>query len=215
MRRQYKRIPLRGNEIRVEMMAETTAQLTDVGKSGIGLKAPKRLRPGSPCTVLVGNNGSPVILNGTSVWERFAGWTANPCGKADAFFLAGIRFDDERQDLLTRVCGCGCEVDRTVRINAPGMTVRLSYAEVLTVMSLSCGGLFAESLNPLEPGTERILRIFLPDNQAMIMCMAKVTSCRPVKSESEKKYHIGFEFTSMDDAQAGRLKGFILMLSAV
>jgi hypothetical protein len=59
------------------------------------------------------------------------------------------------------------------------------------------------------------LRIFLPDNQEPIKCIAKGTSCRPVKSESEKKYHIGFEFTAMDDAQADRLKGFILMLSAI
>jgi hypothetical protein len=30
-----------------------------------------------------------VILEGTSVWERFAGWVANPRGQADAFFLRG------------------------------------------------------------------------------------------------------------------------------
>lgn len=215
MRRQYKRIPLRGDEIRVEMMTETSAQLTDLGKLGIGLKAPKRLRPGSPCTVTIGNGGSPVILEGTSVWERFAGWVANPRGQADAFFFAGIRFDDERHDLMTRVCGEDCDGERAVRMNASDMTVRLSYAEVLTVVTLSYGGLFAESLNPLEPGTERILRIFLPDNPEPIKCMARGTSCRPVKSESEKKYHIGLEFIAIDDAQAGRLKGFILMLSAI
>ena len=215
MRRQYKRIPLRGDEIRVEMMTETSAQLTDLGKHGIGLKAPKRLKLGNPCTVTVGNNGSPVILHGTSVWERFAGWVANPRGQADAFFFAGIRFDDERRDLMTRVCGDNCDDVRTVRINASATTVRLSYAEAFKVLNLSCGGLFAESLNPLKPGTEIILRIFLPDNQEPIKCIAKGTSCRPVKSEPEKKYHIGFEFTAMDDAQADRLKGFILMLSAL
>jgi len=93
--------------------------------------------------------------------------------------------------------------------------VLLSYAESLRVMTLGCGGLFAESLNPLEPGTERILRLFLPDSQEPIKCMARVTSCSAVKSESEKKYHIGFEFVAMDDAQADRLNGFILMLSAI
>ena len=215
MRRQYKRIPLRGDEVRVEMMIETSAQLIDLGRHGIGLKAPKRLRPGSPCTVTVGNNGSPVTLNGTSVWERFAGWVANARGQADAFFFAGIRLDDERQDLLTRVCGDNFDDVRTVRMNASDTTVRLSYAEAFTVLTLSCGGLFAESLNPLETGTERILRIFLSDNQEPIKCIAKGTSCRPVKSESEKKYHIGFEFIAMDDAQAERLKGFILMLSGI
>ena len=215
MRRQYKRIPLRGDEIRVEMMTETSAQLTDLGKHGICLKAPKRLMPGNPCTVTVDDNGSPVILHGTSVWERFAGWVANPSGQADAFFFAGIRFDDERQDLMRRVCGYVCDDVRMVRINASDTTVRLSYAEAFTVLSLSFGGVFAESLNPLKPGTELILRIFLPGNQEPIKCIAKGTSCRPVKSEPEKKYHIGFEFTAMDDAQADRLKGFILMLSAL
>jgi hypothetical protein len=215
MRRQYKRIPLRGDEIRVEMMTETTAQLNDLSKLGICLKAPKRLRPGNPCTVTIGNGGSPVVLQGTLVWERFAGWVANPRGQADAFFFAGIRFDDERQDVMSRVCGGDCDGGRTVRVSAPDMTARLSYAEALSVITLSCGGLFAESLNPLAPGTERILRIFLPDSPEPITCMARGTSCSPVKSESEKKYHLGFEFIAMDDAPAERLKGFILMLSAL
>lgn len=215
MRRQYKRIPLRGDEIRIEMMSETDAELTDLGRHGIGLKAPKRLRPGSLCTVTIDNNGSPVILNGTSVWERFAGWVANPRGQADAFFFAGIRFDYERQDLLTSFCGNNCDDVRTIRINVSDMTVRLSYAEAFMALTLSCRGLFAESLNPLEPGTERVLRIFLTDNQEPINCIAKGTSCRSVKSESDKKYHIGLEFIAMDVAQAERLKGFILMRSAI
>lgn len=215
MRRQYKRIPLRGDEIRVEMMTETSAQLTDLGRHGIGLKAPKRLRPGSPCTVTIGNNGSPLILNGTSVWERFAGWVANPRGQADAFFFAGIRFNDEHQDLMTRVCGDNCDDVRTIRMIVSDTTVLLSYAEAFTALTLSCGGLFAESLNPQEPGIERILRIFLSDNQVPINCIAKGTSCRPVKDDSEKKYHIGFEFLAMADVQAERLKGFILMRSAI
>jgi hypothetical protein len=111
------------------MMTETSAQLTDLSKHGIGLKAPKRLRPGSPCMVTVGNNGSPVILSGTSVWERFAGWVANPRGQSDAFFFAGIRFDDERQDIMTRLCATNAMLSgrsrmRVSRDRAPDMPKR-------------------------------------------------------------------------------------------
>jgi len=215
-RRQYKRIPLKGDEIRVEVMTETSAQVTDLSKTGIGVKVSMRLRPGSPCTVRIGSNGSLMVLQGTSLWERFAGWSANPRGQVDTLFFAGIRLDDERQDLMTLACGEEYESTRTVRVKASDMTARLSYAESLTAINLSYKGLLAESWNTMEPGSERIARIFLPDNpNKPVKCMIRVTSCKPVKHESEKKYHLGFEFVTMDDEQAERLKTFILMLSAL
>jgi len=214
-RRQYKRIPLKGDEIRVEVMTETSAQVTDLSKTGIGVKVSMRLRPGSPCTVTIGSNGSLMVLQGTSLWERFAGWSANPRGQVDTLFFAGIRLDDERQDLMTLACGEDCESTRTVRVKASDMTARLSYAESLAAINLSYKGLLAESWNTMEPGTERIARIFLPDNPKPVKCMIRVTSCKPVKQESEKKYHLGFEIVTMDVEQAERLKAFILLLSAI
>jgi hypothetical protein len=73
----------------------------------------------------------------------------------------------------------------------------------------------AESWNPLNPGSERIARLFLPDGAEPIKCLAKATSCKLVKNESEKRYHIGFEFVAMDATQAERLNVFVLMLSAI
>jgi hypothetical protein len=214
-RRQYKRILLKGDEIRVEIMTETSAQVTDLSKLGIGVKASMRLRPGSPCTVTIGSNGSLVVLQGTLLWERFGGWSANPRGQVDTLFFAGIRLDDERHDLMIRACGGECDSARTVRVKASGMTARLSYAESLAAINLSYKGLLAESLNTMESGTERIARLFLPDSPEPIKCITRVTSCKPVKYGSEKKYHIGFEFVTMDEAQAERLKTFILLLSAI
>ena len=211
MRRQDKRIPLRGDEIRVEMMTETTAQMTDLSSHGIRVKTSKRLRPGSPCTVTLGRNGSLLVLQGKSVWEKFAGWAATPGGKVDALFFSGIRLDDEHQDLME----LACDGSNAVRVKASDMTVRLSNTESLTVLNLSYGGVLTIALNPLEPGTERIIRLFLPDSSDPIKCMTRVTSCKPVRHESEKLYNIGFEFIAMDDAQAERLKIFTLMLSAI
>ena len=196
-------------------MTETTAQVTDIGKLGIGVKAPVRLRPGCPCTVTIGRNGSLMVLQGTSVWERFAGWSANPRGQVDTNFFVGIRFEEECQDLMTRACAGECDSDLTVRVKASGLTARLCYAESLSAINLSCKGVLAESWNPLSPGTERIARLFLPDSAEPIKCLAKVTSCKLVKNESEKRYHIGFEFVAMDAAQGERLNAFVLMLSAI
>lgn len=214
-RRQYKRVPLRGDEIRVEIMNETSAQVTDLSKTGIGVKISMRLRPGSPCTITIGNNGSLMVLQGTSLWERFAGWSANLRRPVETLFFAGIRLDDERQDLMTLACGAECETSRTMRVKAPDLTASLSYLESLKAINLSYKGLLAESWNNMEPGSERIARIFLPDNPKPIKCMIRVTSCTPVKHDSERKYHLGFEFVTIDDSQAERLKAFILMLSAI
>jgi Tfp pilus assembly protein PilZ len=215
MRRQNKRIPLRSEEIRIITMTETTAQVTDLSSFGIGLKSSKRLRPGSPCTVTIGGNGSLLVIQGKSVWEKFAGWTARPGGKVDAVFFLGIRLDEERPDLLVRACEGACDSGKTVRVRVPDMTVRLSYAESLNVLNLSSGGVLAEALNPFEPGTERIVRLFLPDSSDPIKCVTRVTSCKTVRHESDKQYHIGLEFIGMDDFQAERLKIFTLMLSAI
>ena len=71
MRRQYKRIPCKGDEIRVEIVTEIEGQVSDLSRQGIGVKAPKRVMPGTHCTVNISTDGSAVSLSGTSVWERY------------------------------------------------------------------------------------------------------------------------------------------------
>lgn len=216
MRRQYKRIPLKGDEVRVEMMTETTAQVADLSSFGIRVKGPRRLKPGTPCTVTIDNKGSLLVFQGKSVWEKFAGWAAKPGGQVDALFFSGIQLEEDgHQDLIAGTSGGAFDSGKAVRVKTSGMTVRLSDAESLTVLNLSYGGVLAEALNSLEPGTERIIRLFLPDSPDSIKCMARVTSCKPVRYESEKLYHIGLEFIAMDDSQAERLKVFTLVLSAI
>jgi len=206
---------LKGDEIRAEMMTEATAQVTDLSPFGMRVKTSKRLRPGSPCTVTLGKNGSVLVLQGKSVWEKFAGWAAKPGGQVDALFFSGIRLNDEHQDLMELAGYGACGSDKAVRVKASDMTAQLSNAESLTVLNLCYGGVLTEALNPLQPGNERIIRLFLPDDTDPIKCMTRVTSCKPVRRESEKLYHIGFEFLAMDDSQAERLKIFTLMLSAI
>jgi len=215
MRRRYKRVSIKKEEIRVETVIEAKAEVSDLSMLGIGVKTPKRLKSGSSCLVSIGSNGSLMILRGTAVWERFAGWSVKPGGQAEPLFSAGIRFDNSRQDLMKQICGEECDTARAARINTSGLTVLLSFAESLTVINLSYGGLLAESLNPMEPGNEHNVRLFLPASHEPIKCMAKIASCEAVKGKSEKTYHIGFEFVSMDYAQADRLKEFILMRSAI
>lgn len=214
-RRQHKRIPLKGDKIRVEIMTETKAKVSDLSNLGIGVKAPKRLRPGSPCTVTIRRNGSLMILQGTALWERSAGWSVKQGGNVDAIFSAGIRFDEAPADLMARACGGECDSERAVRVRPSGLTVLLSYAESLNVIKLSYGGLLAESLNPMKYGDENSVRLFLPGSPEPIKCMGRVTSCEPVKHELEKKYYVGLEFVAMDDAQAEQLKAYILMRSAI
>jgi hypothetical protein len=164
---------------------------------------------------MISNNGSLLVLQGKSVWEKFAGWAARPGGQVDDLFYSGIRLDDEHQDLMTWACEGAGDCGKTVRVKASDMTVRLSNTESLKVLNLSNGGVLAEALNPLEPGVERIIRLFLPDSSDPVKCMTRVTSCKSVLHESEKLYHVGFEFIAMDDFQTERLKVFILRLSAI
>ena len=215
MRRQHRRIPLKGDAVRVETIIETRAEIADLGMDGIGVKTPKRLMPGSPCMVTVGSNGSLMILRGTSVWERFAGWSISPHGHVDPLFSAGIHLDESHGNIMNSACGDTCNKTRTLRVHAPALTTLLSFTESLTVLNISYGGLLAESWNPMEPGTECSARLFLPDRPEPLKCMTKVTSCKPARNETEKKYHIGFEFFGMEPEQTERIKTFIRMLSAI
>jgi len=215
MRRKHKRVPIRKAEARAETVIEAQAQVSDLSMLGIGVKTPKRLQSGSTCLVSINSNDSLMILRGTAVWERFAGWSVKPGGQADPLFSAGIRFDDPHQTLMEQVGGEVCNAARAARINTSGLTVLLSFAESLTIINLSYGGLLAESWNPMETGAECSIRIFLPSSHEPIRCVAKVASCDSVKGKSEKTYHIGFEFISMDEAPSERLREFIRMRSAI
>jgi c-di-GMP-binding flagellar brake protein YcgR len=215
MRRKYRRIPLKGDEIRAETVTETSAQVADLSMGGLGVKAAKRLMPGRPCMITMGANGSLMILRGTTVWERFAGWSVTPRGHKDPLYSAGIRLEESRRDMMSQALGAECDRTRAVRVQAPDLKVLLSFTESLTVLNLSFGGLLAESWNPMEPGTESSTRIFLPDLPEPVKCLARVTSCEPVKSGAGKKYHIGFEFVDMDPAQTERLRTFVIIRSAI
>jgi Tfp pilus assembly protein PilZ len=215
MRRQYKRIPCKGDEIRVEVVTEIEAQVSDVSRQGIGVKAPKRITPGTPCTVTIGTDGSLVNLRGTSVWERFAGYSINPHGDFDSLFSAGIRLEEAPENLMTRICAGDLAGAEAVRVKPSNLNVVLIYTESLTVINLSYGGLLAESWNSWEYGADIIARLFLPDCPKPIKCLGRVTSCQPVNHGPEKKYHVGFELVSMDDEHARLLKAFVQMRSVV
>ena len=215
MRRKFKRISLKGDSVRAETVTETKAQIADLSMEGIGIKSPKRLVPGSNCMVTIGNNGSLMVLRGTTVWERFSGWSMGPRGHVDPLFSAGIHLDESHGALMTKACGGDCDKTRTVRIQAPNMNILLSFAEALTVLNISFGGLLAESWNPMEEGTESDTRIFLPDRPDPLKCLVRVTSCKTIKQEAEKKYHIGFEFVGLDAEQTERLRSFIRIRSAI
>ncbi len=215
MRRKHRRISLKGDDIRVETITETRAEIADLGIDGIGIKASKRLKPGSRCMVTIGSNGSLMIVRGISVWERFAGWSVSPRGHVDPLFSAGIRLEESRGDFMTKTCGRDSGKTRAVRVAAPALTALLSFTESLTILNLSYGGLLAESWNPIASGTECTARLFLPDRPEPVKCMAKVTSCETIKHETQRKYHIGFEFLDMDPKQTERIKTFIRIRSAI
>jgi len=215
MRRRYKRISLKGVHIRAETVEETTAQLADLSNEGIGVKSPRRLTPGCPCMISIGTNGSLMILRGTTVWERFAGWSMDPRGHAGPLFSAGIRLDEPRSDVMTKTCGCGADKTRALRVYAPDIKILLSFTESLTVLNISYGGLLAESWNPMEPRTEHDTRLFLPDRPEPLKCLVRAASCQSVKHEGERKYHIGFEFIDLNNEQTERIKSFIRVRSAI
>lgn len=215
MRRQYRRVSCRDDKIRVEIAKEIKARVSDLSRRGIGLKAPARVSPGTPCTVTIGSNGSLLMLQGTSLWERFAEWSVNPGGNVDALFSSGIRFEEAHEDLMTRFFSGGSDDAGAVRVKVSDLTVLLSYAESLKVINLCYGGVLAESWNPWEYGTESIVRLFLPDMIEPIKCVGRVASCRPVRHESERKYHVGFELAAMDEEHAGQFKSFVQMRSVI
>ncbi|MDH4231058.1 MAG: PilZ domain-containing protein [Nitrospirota bacterium] len=215
MRRQYKRIPCKGDGIRVEIVTETEAQVSDISRQGIGVKAPKRVMPGTPCTVTIGTDGSLVSLRGKSVWERFAGYSINSHGDFDGLFSAGIRLEEAPEDLMTSICSGGCAGAEAVRVKPSRMNVFLIYTESLPVINLSYGGLLTESWNSWEYGTEIIARLFLPDSHGPVKCLGRVTSCQQVNHGAEKKYHVGFEIIAMDDGHARLLRAFIQMRSVM
>ncbi len=215
MRRKHRRIPLKKDAIRVETVTETRAEISDLGMDGIGLKTSKRLMPGSRCMVTIGSNGSLMIVRGISVWERFAGWSISPRGHVDPLFSSGILLEEPRGNIMKKACGADSGKTRAVRVSAPALTALLSFTESLTLLNLSYGGLLAESWNPIESGTECSARLFLPDRPEPLKCMAKVTSCKAVRHETEKKYHIGFEFLDMEHEQTERIKTFVRIRSAI
>ncbi len=215
MRRQHKRIPIRKRDVRLEAVAETTARVSDLSMDGVGISANRRLMPGTPCMLTIGANGSAVILRGTAVWERFSGWSLIRPGQADPLFAAGIRLAEPRKDIMSRACGADCSTTRALRVYSPDLTVLLSFTERLTVLNLSYGGLLAESWNPMDIGSEHATRLFLPDDSEPVRCMLRVTSCEALRQETDRKYHIGFEFTGLDHEQTERVKKFVLFLSAV
>lgn len=209
MRRQYKRIPVEGDEIRLEIMTEIRARVSDLGMLGMGVKLPKRLRPGSTCTVRIGSNGSFVFLQGTLVWEQFSGLEVNPHGEVDSLFSAGIRLIDAPGDFMKRAGGEDSGSLRAIRVKTSDLTVLLSYPESLTILTISYGGLLAESWNPMVLDTENIARLFMPDSTEPVKCVVRVTTCKPVKHGTEKKYHVGFQFVAMDDARAELIRAFV------
>lgn len=215
MRRKFMRLPLRGYPVRAETVIETSAQIADLSIKGLRIMTPKRMTPGSTCMVTIGNNGAPMILKGTTVWERYAGWSMGQKGHAGMLFSAGIALDYADSDLITKVCGGDCDKTRAVRVQAPDINIRLSFTEVLTVQIISCGGLLAESLNPLEEGFENIIRIFLPDLPEPLKSLVRVTSCKAVKQKTEQKYQIGFEFVDPGGEQTERIRTFISFRTAI
>jgi hypothetical protein len=156
-----------------------------------------------------------MVLKGKTVWERFSGWSMGPRGHADPLFSAGIHLDESRSDLMAKACDGDCDKGRTLRVQAPNMNILLSFAESLTILNISFGGLLAESWNPMEEGKESDTRIFLPDRPEPLKCLVRVTSCKTVKHEAEKKYHIGFEFIDLDTEQTERIKTFISIRSTI
>jgi len=102
MRRKHKRVPIRKAEARAETVIEAQAQVSDLSMLGIGVKTPKRLKSGSTCLVSINSNDSLMILRGTAVWERFAGWSVKPGGQADPLFSAGIRLTIHIKPLWNR-----------------------------------------------------------------------------------------------------------------
>jgi hypothetical protein len=215
MRRKHKRIPLKGDAIRVETITETCAEIADLGLDGIGIKTSKRLMPGSRCMVTISRNGSIMIVRGISVWERFAGWSISPRGHIYPLFSAGIRLEESRRDIMSKTCGEEYDKTRAVRVSPRTLTALLSFTESLTLLNLSFGGLLAESWNPIESGTECSARLFLPDHSEPVKCMARVTSCRTAMHATEKKYHIGFEFLDLDPKQTDRIRTFVRTRSAI
>ncbi len=215
MRRQYKRIPCKGDEIRVEIVTEIEGQVSDLSMQGIGVKAPKRVMPGTHCTITIGTDGSLASLRGTSVWERFAGYSINSRGDFDSLFSAGIRLEEAPEDLMKRICTGDFAGAEAVRVKPSSLNVFLIYTESLPVINLSYGGLLAESWNSLEYGTDIILRLFLPDCPKPIKCLGRVTSCQPFNHGPEKKYHVGFELVTMDEEHAKQLKAFVQTRSVI
>jgi hypothetical protein len=116
---------------------------------------------------------------------------------------------------MARACGGDCDKTRALRVQTPNMNILLSFAEALTVLNISFGGLLAESWNPMTEGTETDTRIFLPDRPDPLKCLVRVSSCTAFKHETEKKYHIGFEFVGLDAEQTERLRTFISIRSAI
>jgi len=215
MRRQYKRIPCKDAEIRVEIVTEVEAQVSDVSRQGIGVKAPKRVIPGTPCSITIGTDGSLASLRGTSVWERFAGHSINPHGDFDSLFSVGIRLEEAPENLMTRICTGDLAGAEAVRVKPSSLNVLLIYTESLAVINLSYGGLLAESWNSWEYGADIIARLVLPDYPKPIKCLGRVASCQPVSHGAEKKYHVGFELVAMDDEHARLLKAFVQMRSVI
>jgi len=215
MRRKHKRIFFKRDEVRAETVTEVKAKVSNLSMLGMAVKSPKRLKAGSPCLISFGRNGKPAIFHGIAVWERFAGWSVNPLGFSNPLFSAGIKLGDQNLDFMKRAGAKGCDATREVRVTASDLTVLLSYPESLSVINLSLGGLLAESFNPMEPGSEHTARLYLPDSAEPVKCIGKITSCETVRVESEKRYHIGFEFIAMNESQTERLKTFIRMRSSL
>lgn len=213
-RRRFRRIPLRDGEAHLETVVETKADVLDLCSEGIGLRSMKRVHPGRPCTVVLGDNGTRLVIEGRSVWERYAGRDITSRGILMPFFSTGIRFDEAHDELLALTCsgnGCG----RSVRWSPESQTALLSYPELFTVRSISLGGMLTESWNPLKIDTELTGRLYLPGEPSPLEFLGKVIFTDPVMKSDGKVYLVGFEYISMQEQHAERLEAFIRIRSAL
>lgn len=223
IKRRYQRYSVEGSEVRAHMLFPEEVTFYNLSVNGACIRTEKELKVGCKYLIRVPDEKMPLYINCYAVWKSDnSGVESEQQG-----YLTGLRFlnisssDVIRLKDFMRNSGVPKENMSTDQykpsplrfyITSNQKTV-IKCPELLSVKTISLGGLLAVSNRALELEGRYFMRLILSSEADPIKCRFRVASIIPGPTSSKHRFDIGVEFIKMEDADRTRLDSFIHSLS--
>jgi c-di-GMP-binding flagellar brake protein YcgR len=222
-RRKYTRFRLNALEVTGKMVLANEVKIIDISKSGISLKADRRLNIGSDYTIkLEGHN--TLSLKGTVIWCLLSESRRGLKDDIIPIYSAGMLFKDMSAERITKLQDFienhkieavhvmrGTKPDARLNVRFPikdPENAILIYPDNYKVNTVSFGGMLIECSQDLEIESRIPMEIFIRDDNPLKF-VGRVASSKAIDDNGQKQYRIGIEFLDLTEKDREILGSFI------